>query len=136
MKRCALCHEWKTEARFSRDDRKKDGLRSRCKDCVSDGRKLTRERDNEISRRWKAKYVYMVVPGEYDALYEKQKGCCAVCGTHQSVLGKRLSIDHDHATGLVRGLLCSSCNLALGLMRDNIDVLFNAAIYLKQHASK
>ena len=41
-------------------------------------------------------------------------GCCAICKTHQSKLGKTLEVDHDHDTGVIRGLLCHKCNVGLG----------------------
>lgn len=66
------------------------------------------------------------------ALFEKQKGCCNICGIHQSSLKKALCIDHDHSSGAVRGLLCDSCNRALGLLKEKSDILSNAIHYLKK----
>jgi len=42
--------------------------------------------------------------------FEKQKGCCAICGKHQSLFKRRLALDHNHKTGQLRGLLCFYCN--------------------------
>ncbi len=61
-----------------------------------------------------------------DALLEKQKHKCAICGDD-----KKLCIDHDHGTGKVRGLLCTDCNLSLGRFKDNIDILSKAITYLR-----
>jgi hypothetical protein len=47
---------------------------------------------------------------QFDEMYIKQKGCCAICGKHQSLFKRRLDIDHCHKTGKVRGLLCATCN--------------------------
>jgi hypothetical protein len=52
--------------------------------------------------------------------------CCQICGGYQ-----RLSIDHDHNTGKVRGLLCSPCNIGLGGFKDNPHSLTKAIEYLK-----
>lgn len=51
---------------------------------------------------------------EYEGLYDKQRGSCAICGILQDDLKQRLAVDHDHKTGEVRGLLCFRCNLMLG----------------------
>lgn len=51
-----------------------------------------------------------ITESQYDLLYEKQAGTCAVCGRHSSAFKNRLSVDHDHYTGEIRGLLCINCN--------------------------
>ena len=61
----------------------------------------------------------------------EQDGKCAICNQECSH-GKKLSLDHDHQTGQLRGLLCSSCNLALGGFKDNPQILINAIGYLKK----
>lgn len=70
---------------------------------------------------------------EYNKLLSSQSGCCAICGVPQDNLTQALSVDHDHETGAIRGLLCSNCNIGLGLMRDNIGILMHAAEYLKKY---
>lgn len=57
---------------------------------------------------------------------------CDICGKTIEENGKNLSMDHCHTTGIFRGMLCSSCNLALGLFRDNISVMERAISYLKK----
>ena len=64
---------------------------------------------------------------------EAQGGKCAICNAHQSTLKRSLHADHDHATGKLRGLLCSSCNVGVGHLRDNARLLLNAARYLLDH---
>jgi len=75
---------------------------------------------------------------EYEAMEEYQDHSCKICGIHKSLNAKdkngapkRLSIDHDHETMQIRGLLCSLCNTALGSFKDNIEFLENAIRYLK-----
>jgi len=70
----------------------------------------------------------------YETMLSAQNHCCAICGIDAGKLQKALSVDHCHITGLVRGLLCSGCNFALGAFKDNIDSLTKAIIYL-QNAS-
>lgn len=65
---------------------------------------------------------------DYDALLRSQDGVCAVCRQPPKP-GRRLHVDHDHATGAVRALLCSPCNAALGLMDENPLFLHDLANY-------
>ena len=71
---------------------------------------------------------------EYDALYKKQKGFCAICPKKlPEGFSKNKHVDHDHKKGIVRGLLCSSCNLLLGHAKDNPEILIKASKYLKKY---
>lgn len=74
---------------------------------------------------------------EYDTLLKRQDGSCALCNrppktkkTHNSIDG--FVIDHCHITGAVRGLLCSTCNLAIGLLEDSPDLVLKAYEYLQK----
>lgn len=74
----------------------------------------------------------------HQRMYDLQKGLCAICDrpeTGKDRWGKtrRLAIDHDHATGQVRQLLCGNCNKTLGLCYDNPGILERAAAYLRKH---
>lgn len=70
---------------------------------------------------------------EYNYLFEKQSGRCAICGIHQSEISRALSVDHNHNTNKVRALLCTWCNSGLGNFNESI-ALFNKAIrYLELH---
>lgn len=55
---------------------------------------------------------------DYDAMHDEQRGVCAICGNEESQ-NRHLSVDHDHETGRVRGLLCGSCNTKLGWFERN-----------------
>lgn len=77
---------------------------------------------------------YGVSVAEYDTMREKQGHKCAICGTHESDLKRALSVDHCHTTGVVRGLLCDSCNLGIGKLRDSAAMLRAAASYLDQYS--
>ncbi len=94
--------------------------------------------DEEYKRNRNAKRVtgrYGLTLDDYNELLKKQGYACAICGTpHYDENGKRLSIDHNHASGFnaVRGLLCSNCNFGLGLFKDSSAILRIAAEYLEQ----
>lgn len=60
--------------------------------------------------------LFMAV--DYDRLYQIQQGKCTICNRHQSELGESLSVDHDHKTGVVRGLLCRRCNSRINIFDD------------------
>lgn len=76
-------------------------------------------------KKWSLLRQYNLTPEELQALVEKQEAKCAICGRESSLV-----VDHDHKTGSVRGLLCSPCNIAIGLFGDNISYLHNAVAYL------
>ena len=107
---CSRCELTKPVAEFYRRSSRRRGFSSECKAChksTSHYRDPARRRDDTLRRR------YGIGTDEYDALYEKQGGRCAFCGGTSNGRG-RLAVDHDHATGRVRGLLCFTCNTALG----------------------
>lgn len=67
-------------------------------------------------------------------MLEAQENVCAVClSDDPSRNNGNWSIDHDHTTGALRGIVCHHCNIMLGGARDNIDTLRNAVTYLERH---
>lgn len=82
--------------------------------------KANKDRVREID----LKRLYGITLPEYYAIYEKQNGVCAICGSDNN--GKTLDVDHCHETCLVRGLLCRSCNLLLGHSKNDSFILFLA----------
>lgn len=92
---------------------------SRCRDCTSMAQHLTR-----------IKTEYGLDVATYHWLEERQLHRCAIC--RQRPVSKRLAVDHEHSSGDVRGLLCSSCNHdLLGAARHSIEILQNAVAYLQ-----
>lgn len=81
--------------------------------------------------------AYGITGQEYDSILEKQGGLCAICRRRDSSdrSGRRLSVDHDHRTGKIRGLLCTPCNHGLGCFDDKIERLFMASAYLYLYGS-
>ena len=137
-KTCTQCGEWKPLSCFSlRGD---TGMpRGECLVCVSATKKeyySTEKRQRE--RRCNSfKNHYGIDHNEYDRLMTVQGGKCAVCATAdpsgKTGRFKFFSIDHCHATGKVRGLLCNHCNRGLGLLQDSPKVLLAALGYLERN---
>lgn len=76
---------------------------------------------------------YGITEDQYDAVYRKQSGCCAVCKRPSGTFKHRLAIDHDHKSGEIRGLLCIHCNrYVIGRHRKELgaSLLQNAYQYL------
>jgi len=89
-------------------------------------------RDTRVLSDNLARCYNLSVP-EYDRAVVRQGGRCAVCGEPPKP-GQRLSVDHDHETGQIRGLLCNGCNAALGCMRERPDLIYRLAAYAEQAA--
>lgn len=89
--------------------------------------RLRRLEKPQVERDWYLRTEYGITLVQYERLFEKQSGGCAICGRNQ----KRLCVDHDHISGRVRGLLCNSCNNGLGRFKDNPKSLRKAADYLE-----
>lgn len=93
------------------------------------------ERIAEIAR----KHNYGISVEEYNKKKKKQKNRCAVCGKkethkdHRSGKTRELSVDHNHKTNDVRGLLCGNCNRGLGMFLEDIKLLAKAIEYLKSY---
>jgi hypothetical protein len=104
--------------------------------------------DKCIERDRKYKRELLINESQFKELNDKQKGLCAICGNPETrkshknrtkpndesdSIIKRLSIDHTHTTEKIRGLLCGGCNTALGGLKDSIQVLKSAILYLSSH---
>jgi hypothetical protein len=131
LKRCTKCGEEKDLSSFPNERRSSDGVTARCKSCTSQYQK-------EWSARKGGSMYYRTVrygmsPEEYEELLDEQLGCCAACGSSDPKRKAGFVIDHDHTTGLVRGLLCHNCNIGIGLLGDSISDLSHALNYLRRH---
>lgn len=104
-----------------------------CKECA---------KTHQQTRYWKHRDIrnqgsvnarrlsrYGITGEQYNELINKQNGVCAICKTEGNK--RSLSVDHDHRSGKIRGLLCHNCNLSLGLCHDSVETLQAAIEYLK-----
>lgn len=152
MKTCRECKKEQPLDNYHKMTKAPDGLQYRCKDCVKESEKNRKDyhkqkmkrlranpeyRINEANnkRDYRLQYFYGITEGEYLNILEEQEHKCKICDTHQRELPRRLAVDHNHETGKVRGLLCDSCNRALGLFKDSVTILEEATEYLKTEGS-
>lgn len=109
---------------------------SKCKDCKNaysrNYNNVNKDALKNLHKEWRdkskirlsqIKYNYNLTEEEYEALPK----ACEVCGNTEN-----LCIDHDHITGKVRGVLCSRCNSALGLLGDSKEVILKLASYIEK----
>ena len=83
--------------------------------------------------RWKLRDRYDLAPEEYEFLLALQGGVCAICKTNNDK--RNLHVDHEHASGAIRGLLCQRCNRGIGLLGDSYEAVERALRYLKSAGS-
>jgi len=90
--------------------------------------------NNKFDRHIRKKYG--ITENQYSEIFNLQKGVCYLCGSPETHKYKgtlcKLSVDHNHKTGKVRGLLCNNCNIGLGKFKDNLKVIQKAFTYVLQ----
>lgn len=144
-KTCLRCRESMAEEEFSKDVRRRDGLSPWCRACWKDYmarygphywrdksaryRERGGDRVRSMERRRRLA-VYGLTPEHYDELVHAQDGVCAIC--QRAPRKGVLSVDHDHRTGKVRGLLCGQCNMAIGAFTDSPPIMARAIEYLRR----
>jgi len=124
-KMCGACEVWLPLDHYNRNVKTEDGLATVCRRC---GRNYTLVRK------------FGITVAQYDAMLLAQGGACAACGKTEDANGRMLAVDHDHAccSGQVacgkclRGLLCSPCNLLLGMADDDTRKLSLLIAYLRR----
>lgn len=142
-KHCSKCGRWLDPSAFHRNQKRWDGLHGNCKPCMAAFSRTRYESDTprllklgkdyraansgkRMAAQIKARFGLSIA--EFNAILQAQGHVCAICKRPPN--RKRLHIDHDHVTGIVRGLLCFRCNMALGYFGDNPDALRAGAEYL------
>jgi hypothetical protein len=113
----------------------------RCKKCAAKGERNPNYKHGNCKdfkptyeQYWKyyLKRNYDMSPDSYKQLLTQQNNKCAIC---KKLINKKSTIDHDHSTNRVRGVLCYNCNILLGAGKDSIEILENAIRYLKANKS-
>jgi len=157
VKKCGRCGIRKSKDEFYADKSRPDGKQRQCKKCQN-ARKQNTEAHRALVRKWRVKNpnkaneanrkwrennpeklkLYEkkrickrrgITIEEFDSILRSQGGKCAICGK-DSPGKKNWVIDHNHTTNENRGLLCSQCNVGIGMFRENAEVLEKAKSYL------
>lgn len=163
---CSKCDKWKPRSDYGKVESHADKMRYCCKECYNEvrkkyrnehGRDIVREQkkrayDREPPEERKKKraegYVsrkrdirlrclYGINESDYNAMLASQGGGCAICGAEVGDSRQNsLFVDHCHAHGHVRGLLCHGCNTGIGFFGDSVERLLEAALYLEKDRRK
>lgn len=130
--RCKACNRRKTREWAERNPEKyREMTRAKSRNYRA---RLTPEERKALTlkgNRGQWPKLYGITAAQFDVMLAEQNGVCAICGQNH---GKTLHVDHDHATGKVRQLLCGPCNTSLGGFRDDPALLESAIAYLRRHA--
>lgn len=137
-RRCIKCGKLKHFSNFYITNSKTGQRRTDCKFCnIKDSVKRRKLKPNMVFKH-QIKHAYGITIKEYNELLKKQNKKCAICKKKETIKHfngkiKRLSIDHNHKTGQIRGLLCARCNVGIAYLSENINYLKNAITYLGEH---
>jgi len=153
MKKCSRCDTEKPTSEYHKDRRNSTGLYGWCKNCakekareyrannidkVRESQKQSKKNKPDFYRNKRLVYEFGITLAEYQEMLKSQNSVCAICFQPERRIHPRtgrlweLCVDHDHATGEIRGLLCCDCNTALGLFRDNPSNIRAAINYLEK----
>ena len=157
---CAAEKNPQPEENFAKDKKRKDGLTPHCKSCLKVFRDTNKEQRNETIKKWRLahpekmmeyrrkdaqknlertkkwraknrlKFLYGISNEDWKSMFDRQDGKCAICLTHAKDLQRGLCVDHSHLTNKIRGLLCHTCNKAIGLLKDDTKLLERSISYL------
>lgn len=153
---CCKCKIEKDISEFTKDKNDKTGFTYSCKKCrlnifkqwklnnpekykeTIQKRKYKQKEYYslpEIKLKYRKKFIerkFNISYSDYEKMQIKQNNKCAICGNEENSADKDyLSVDHNHESGDIRGLLCTRCNVGLGYFKDNIQNLKNAINYLE-----
>lgn len=101
------------------------------KEKINKNNREWRKNNKDKSREGKLKHLYGITLADYDNMLASQGGVCAICHSDSPGAGGRFQVDHNHATGAVRGVLCNKCNTGIAIFDDNVDVLKSAIKYIR-----
>ena len=134
MKKCSKCKEIKQLNEFHNSKNGKLKVHHYCKMCHSGYRKQKYVYNKSKCRDAQLKSKYNLTELELNKMFIAQDKKCMICKNQYSSASRQsgLQVDHCHRTGKVRGLLCSNCNIGLGMFKDNIHILESSILYLKQ----
>ncbi len=138
IKRCTTCKENKNINEYSKDKSTISGLKSHCKKCAKEYNRLSNIKFKDNIRFRRIKKTYNLTKEEYNLMIFEQDNKCFICGKEEYDRLKTgeirpLSIDHCHKTNKNGKLLCNSCNISLGLIKDDVNILEKMILYIKKY---
>lgn len=161
MRICTRCNVPKEDALFKKDKRLANGLSNHCKACHNKEARLFRERNpertkaywrqrrinhiekvKEYHKRYTLKQLFGISLEVYRQKIESQENRCKICGRSEWIVDHRtnipynLSVDHNHASGTVRDLLCRRCNTVFGAIEENPGIAAALLEYSKRWEGK
>lgn len=122
VRTCSACRKRKPITEY-------EGARRLCNGCREYQSNYYKGRHSS-RRDYNFRNKYGITLERYEELLAQQNNACAICKETCST-GRRLAVDHDHGTGVVRGLLCNECNQGLGKFKDSPELLQEAQNYLR-----
>jgi hypothetical protein len=106
---------------------------------VDQWKQRNKSRTKTQKRKDYLKSTYGITVLQYENMREAQGHRCYICDKHESEISNAgptaLNVDHCHGTGKLRKLLCMSCNIALGKVNDNVEILQRCINYIKEHSN-
>ncbi len=112
-----------------RDPSRRENRNKYYKQYTENNKERVKKYQSRSSEQWKKRNLlrrYKITVEEYEKILQEQNGLCKIC----NIKPKKIVVDHCHKTGIVRGLLCNECNTAIGLLKENLQSLQNAIMYL------
>jgi hypothetical protein len=128
MKTCKICQVEQPLDNFYKQNKY---YNSYCKQCAKSISIKWKQKNPDYHPTYNLQYKYRLTKQQHNDMLCKQNFCCAICNL--SFNETKPFVDHNHTTGKVRDLLCYHCNLGIGQMRENPDILKAAIEYLQKH---
>lgn len=145
-KKCFRCEGIHSLFEFSVDKSKKDGRSIYCRNCRRKiGRNVralpdhnAKKRKNahrykDYNRNYMLKQRYGITMEDFNNIFKAQNQSCKICGSEKSD-GRNFVVDHSHKTGKIRGILCNLCNIVLGSLREDLELIKKIEIYLSKES--
>jgi len=127
LKFCKQCENVKPISGFNKNASRKDGAGDECRECTHRIKSASWKNNPEPKRATNRKCLYGITDEQYKQMLKNQGEGCAICGGNF-----RLSVDHNHDTDKIRGILCLHCNTGIGSLKHDFSTLIRAADYIRR----
>jgi hypothetical protein len=145
---CSRCKTPQNIELFTKSPKYKDGFFPWCRPCKADYSRIRRASGKkqiyhpEKARWHQVKHFYKLSQDDWNAIFESQGGVCAICKNPPDENKRQYSVDHDHnccpgaksCGKCVRGILCHRCNIGLGMLQEDVEIINSMLLYMKNFA--